>query len=62
MDNTVKKNYLYNTLYQVLILIVPLVTSPYVSRCLGPQNIGVYSYTSTVISYFVLFACSRSAW
>lgn len=56
MDKNVKKNYIYNTLYQILILIVPLVTSPYVSRCLGPQNIGIYSYTSTVVSYFTLFA------
>ena len=41
----IAKNYIYNSLYQVLILITPLITTPYVSRVLGVTGIGVYNYT-----------------
>lgn len=51
-----KKNYVYNVLYQVLVLIVPLVTTPYVSRVLGPEGVGQYSYTYSLITYFTLAA------
>lgn len=48
------RNYLYNASYQVLILITPLITVPYVARVLGPTGVGIYSYTNSVIMYFVL--------
>jgi len=52
---SITKNYIYNLAYQVLILILPLVTTPYVSRVLGAEAIGVYSYTHSIVSYFILF-------
>ena len=55
--NKVAKNYLYNLSYQILVLIVPLITTPYVSRVLGAKNIGVYSYTNSIVQYFILFGC-----
>ena len=51
-----KKNIIYNVLYQMLIIIIPLITSPYLSRVLGAKGIGIYSYTYSIASYFVLFA------
>lgn len=48
------KNYIYNTLYQVLVLIAPLITTPYVSRVLGVTNIGVYQYSQSIATYFML--------
>lgn len=51
----VLKNYLYNTSYQILTLILPLITGPYVSRALGPYNVGINSYTYTIANWFVLF-------
>ncbi len=55
MKNTkVLKNYIYNTLYQVLVLVAPLITTPYVSRVLGVTNIGIYQYSQSIASYFVL--------
>ena len=42
--------------YQVLILIVPFITSPYVSRVLGPEGIGTYSVTTSIAKYFSMFA------
>ncbi len=53
---SVFKNYLYNLSYQILVIILPLVTTPYVSRVMGPENIGVYSYTASLVSYFALAA------
>lgn len=52
----VKKNFLYNIVYQILILIIPIVTVPYVSRVLGSTGIGIYSYTYSIVYYFMMFA------
>ncbi|EOU1113509.1 polysaccharide biosynthesis C-terminal domain-containing protein [Clostridium perfringens] len=53
--SSVKKNYIYNLLYQVLLIITPLFTAPYISRRLGPQMIGIQSFYYSVVTYFVLF-------
>lgn len=57
----IKKNYLYNTLYQVLTIITPLVTAPYASRIFGAEGVGVQSYTASVVSVFCIFAASGTA-
>lgn len=49
------KNYIFNMIYQVFLLIVPLVLTPYISRVLGSEGIGQYSFSYSIISYFVLF-------
>lgn len=48
------KNYIYNTTYQILVLLAPLITTPYVSRVLGVTGIGIYSYAQSIATYFVL--------
>lgn len=55
MKKSIIKNYIYNLTYQILILVLPLLTTPYVSRVLGAENVGIYSYTASIVSYFVLF-------
>ena len=54
-NKSITKNYLYNLTYQILILILPLITTPYLSRVLGAEGTGIYSYTYTIVNYFVLF-------
>lgn len=49
------RNYLYNAFYQVFILIVPFITTPYLARVLGPKGVGINAYTNSVIQYFILF-------
>lgn len=49
-------NYLYNVAYQLLGILTPLITSPYISRVLGADNIGIYSYTYSIVFYFCIFA------
>ena len=48
------KNYLYNVVYQILVLLVPLITVPYVSRVLGPDLVGINSYTNSWMTFFLL--------
>ena len=55
MNKSITKNYIYNLIYQVLLLILPVILTPYVSRVLGAENIGIYSYTLSISAYFILF-------
>ena len=56
MRTKIIDNYLYNLSYQILIVIAPLITAPYVSRVLQPDGVGIYSYTTTIATAFSLFA------
>ena len=49
-----KKNFIYNIIYQCLVLIIPLITAPYLSRVIGAKGVGTYSYTYSIVYYFML--------
>lgn len=49
------KNYAYSSIYQILILILPLILTPFLTRVLGADGIGQYSYTRSIVTYFILF-------
>ncbi len=63
MDNSssVKNNFIFNFLAQMVIYIVPIISMPYVSRVLGAEHIGEYSYATSIVSYFTLFASLGSS-
>ena len=48
-------NYIYNMLYQLLAILAPLITTPYVSRILEADGLGEYSYVLSIVTYFGLF-------
>ena len=48
------KNYLYNAGYQLLAVLLPLITAPYVSRVIGAHGIGINTATNSTIQYFIL--------
>lgn len=52
---SVKENYFYNLVYQILIVVLPIVVTPYLSRVLGAKSVGIYNYTLSIATYFVLF-------
>jgi O-antigen/teichoic acid export membrane protein len=53
---SLKKNYAYNIAYQLLAILVPFITTPYVSRVLGADRIGTYSFSLSVVTYFMLLS------
>ena len=56
MDKKTTSNFIYNLAYQILSIITPLATAPYIARVLGSEGVGIYSYTSTIALTFSLFA------
>ncbi len=50
------KNFIYQSIFQVTKIIIPIITIPIVSNALGPDGIGLYNYTNSIVQYFVLFA------
>ena len=57
MNKETKKigiNYIYNLSFQIFSIIVPLITTPYISRVLGAEMIGIYSYTLSISTYFIV--------
>lgn len=49
------KNAIYNIVYQVFNILIPIVTVPYISRVLGKEGVGAYSYTNSYAQYFITF-------
>ena len=46
------KNYIYNICYQILVLIAPIITAPYLARVLGANYLGISNYVVTVAGVF----------
>lgn len=54
--NSLSKNYIFNLLNKVISLIIPLITVPYLTRVLGAKELGIYNYTNTIASYYLVVA------
>lgn len=54
-SKSIEKNYMYNLIYQMLVVIIPIIITPYVSRILTPEGNGAFSYTTAMTGYFALF-------
>ena len=52
---SLKKNVAYNTILTVSNVAFPVITTPYVSRILGVENIGIVNFAVTYAAYFALF-------
>lgn len=51
-----RRNFIFNIIYQLLVVLTPLITAPYIARVLGANNIGQFSFAYTIICYFVIFS------
>jgi O-antigen/teichoic acid export membrane protein len=49
-------NFFYQSLFQLTKILLPIITIPIVSNALGPEGIGIYSYSNSVAQYFVLLS------
>ncbi len=50
------KNYISEVLYNLLLVLIPLIQTPFLSRVLGADRIGQYSYVQSICTYFILLA------
>ena len=50
------KNYAYNLSYQLLVIILPIITTPYVTRVFSSTDLGTYGYFNSIVTYFILLA------
>lgn len=50
------KNYLYNLSYQIILMLIPVITTPYISRILGTNGVGLYNYSYAICSVALMFA------
>lgn len=55
MDKKLRGNLSLNILYNLLSVIVPFITAPYLGRVLGVTSVGEYTYVFSIASYFVMF-------
>lgn len=55
-DRNVKVNMALNAFKSALSVVFPLITYPYISRCLGVTNIGKFNFANSIMSYFILIA------
>lgn len=52
-------NILYNAVYQIFLVLVPLITVPYLSRVLGPKTYGIYGSVNNTVQFLMVF-CTLS--
>ncbi len=55
-SKSIKVNVILNMLYQLLLVVVPFVTAPYISRVIGSYGVGIYSFTGSIQVVVALFA------
>ena len=48
-------NYLFTVLYQFLLMLTPFITTPYVSRILKAEGIGIDAYVLSIVQLFIVF-------
>ena len=56
MSSNIKKNYIYNATYSVLLVISPLITAPYLARVLQADGVGIASFAASIVQYFTIAA------
>ena len=52
-----KKNIIYNSIYRCVVILTPLITSPYLTRVLGAEKLGIYSVANAFATYLCCFLC-----
>ena len=52
---SIKKNFVFSLLNQIVAIAIPLIVTPYTSRIFGADGIGINSYTTANVTYFMLF-------
>ncbi|WP_201730303.1 oligosaccharide flippase family protein [Carnobacterium maltaromaticum] len=54
MNKKIMSNFIYQAGYQLMMILLPIITIPIVSRTLGAQGVGTWNFIYSVVSYFML--------
>lgn len=49
-------NFMYQAIYQLALIILPIITIPIISKALGPSGVGTWNYIQSIMNYFLLLA------
>lgn len=49
-------NYAYQAIYQLARILMLTITIPIVAKSLNPDGLGIYNYTYSITSYFIMFS------
>lgn len=55
-NSSVKSNFAYQVLYNLVTMVIPLIVTPFLTRALLEEEIGRFTYSRSIASYFVIFA------
>lgn len=56
MQKSIKKNSILNVIKTISSILFPLITFPYISRVLTPENVGKVNFGTAYVSYFAMIA------
>lgn len=49
-----KKNLFYSLIYSFVVAFYPVLMTPYLSKVIGKEGVGIYSYTYSILAFFLL--------
>ena len=55
-NNSIKKNYILQSILTLANVFIPLITYPYITRVLLPVGTGKVAFANSVVAYFIMFA------
>ncbi len=55
LNRRIKSNFIFNALYQLSGIVIPIITIPYLTRTICADGMGVYSYAYNVAFFFYMF-------
>lgn len=55
MDKSLIKNYIFNIAYQLVKIVMPLITVPFLYSMIGADTLGISDFASNIAGWFILF-------
>ena len=56
VNPSLSSNYIFNLANRMIILVIPLITTPYLTRVMGSNELGIFNYANTIASYYLMFS------
>lgn len=53
---SIKRNFIYNVIDNVVTILSPIITAPYIARVIGSQGVGRISFAESVMTFFLVGA------